>query len=244
MKFRARVDPRRFMPRLSDTKARPQRPGSRPSRLETREDRRARILEAARSIFAEFGFRGATTAEIAERAGIPKANLHYYYPTKEALYRAVTEEVLHAWLEAASSFDESDDPAEAIAAYIGAKMDMARADPVGSRIWASEILRGAPVIGDFLETTLKEWLKSREKIVKRWIEAGHLLPIEPRTFFYMIWATTQHYADFETQITALNGGKPLSNRQFAAAKDHVTSILLKGVLAPRPPSRGKDRRNP
>ncbi len=200
------------------------------SRSTTREGREKAIFEAARSVFAEFGFKGATTAEIAKRAEIPKANLHYYFPTKEALYRAVTEDVLTAWLEAASSFDESADPQEAIAAYIGAKMDMARADPIGSRIWASEILRGAPVIGDFLETTLLDWIKSRETIIRRWIKAGKLVPMEPRYFFYMIWATTQHYADFEGQMVALNGGKPLSNAQFEKAKAQVIETLLRGVL--------------
>jgi len=203
---------------------------TRTPRSTAREGREKAIFEAARSVFAEFGFKGATTAEIAKRAEIPKANLHYYFPTKEALYRAVTEEVLHAWLEAASSFDESPDPSEAIAAYISAKMDMARQDPIGSRIWANEILRGAPVIGDFLETTLLDWLKSRETIIRRWMNAGKLVAIEPRYFFYMIWATTQHYADFEGQMAALNGGKLLSDAQFETAKAQVIATLLRGVL--------------
>jgi TetR/AcrR family transcriptional regulator len=202
----------------------------RTSRASAREGREKVIFEAARSVFAEYGFKGSTTAEIAKRAEIPKANLHYYFPTKEALYRAVTEDVLHAWLEAASSFDESADPAEAIAAYVSAKMDMARQDPIGSRIWASEILRGAPVIGDFLETALLDWLKSRETIVRRWIKAGKLVPMEPRYFFYMIWATTQHYADFEGQMMALNGNKPLSDAQFETAKGQTIATLLRGVL--------------
>ena len=109
-------------------------------------------------------------------------------------------------------------------------MDMARLDPIGSRIWANEILRGAPVIGDFLETTLLDWLKSRETIVRRWIKTGKLVAIEPRYFFYMIWATTQHYADFEGQMVALNGGKPLSDAQFETAKVQVIATLLRGVL--------------
>jgi TetR/AcrR family transcriptional regulator len=202
----------------------------RPTRAKSREGREKVIFDAARSVFAEFGFKGATTAEIAKRAEIPKANLHYYFPTKEALYRAVTEDVLTAWLDAASPFDGSDEPEAALSAYIGAKMDMARADPVGSRIWASEIMRGAPVIGDFLETTLKDWLKSRETIIRRWIKAGKLVPMEPRYLFYMIWATTQHYADFEGQMTALNGGKPLSDTQFEKAKAQVIATLLRGIL--------------
>src|SRR5579872_5317895 len=115
------------------------------------------ILEAAEAVFAEAGFKGATTAAIAARAGVPKANLHYYFPTKEELYRSVIERVLTAWLAAASSFDQSDDPSEALARYIGAKMDLAREMPLSSRIWATEIMRGAPAIQDFLDTTLTQW---------------------------------------------------------------------------------------
>ena len=114
----------------------------------------ARFSRRPRRMFAEQGFGGATMAAIARRAGVPKANLHYYFPTKEALYRAVVERVLTAWLDAASSFDTSDDPREALSAYIGAKMDLARAMPLASQIWASEIMRGAPIIQDFLDTTL------------------------------------------------------------------------------------------
>ena len=117
-----------------------------------REENERAILAAAEAVFAEQGFGGATMAAIAARAGVPKPNVHYYFPTKERLYRAVVERVLTAWLEAASSFDTSDDPAEALTSYIGAKMDLARTMPLSSQIWASEIMRGAPVIQDFLDT--------------------------------------------------------------------------------------------
>src|SRR5271154_7195682 len=153
------------------------------------------ILAAAESVFAERGFSGATMSMIAARAGSPKANIHYYFPTKEGLYRAVVERVLTAWLDAAQSFDRSEDPVEALTAYISAKMDLAREMPLSSQIWASEIMRGAPVIQDFLDTTLTEWVRSRGAVVRRWIAEGKLRPIEPKFLFYMIWATTKHYAN-------------------------------------------------
>src|SRR6516164_1036078 len=152
----------------------------RKARPAIREENERTLLEAAESIFAEQGFAGATTAAIARRAGVPKANLHYYFATKEGLYRAVIERVLNAWLAAASSFDASEDPAQALAAYIGAKMDLAREMPLASRIWSAEIMRGAPMIQDFLDTTLTEWVASRERLVKRWIAAGKLKRIEPK----------------------------------------------------------------
>ena len=130
-----------------------------------REENERALLEAAEWVFAEQGFAGATTAAIAQRAGLPKANLHYYFPTKETLYRSVIERVLTAWLAAASSFDASEDPTVALSAYIGAKMDLAREMPLATRIWSAEIMRGAPIIQDFLDTTLTQWVVSREQVV-------------------------------------------------------------------------------
>jgi TetR/AcrR family transcriptional regulator len=190
------------------------------------------ILEAAEAIFAAAGFKGATTAAIAARAGVPKANLHYYFPTKAALYRAVIERVLTAWLAAASSFDESDDPREALARYIGAKMDLARSMPMSSRVWATEIMRGAPVIQDFLDTALAQWVAERSRIVQRWIAEGKLRPIEPKYLFYMIWATTQHYANAAHEMTSLENGRPLSDRQFEAAKRQVIETIIAGLAPP------------
>jgi TetR/AcrR family transcriptional regulator len=194
-----------------------------------REENERALLEAAERVFAEQGFKGATTSEIARRAGVPKANLHYYFPTKEGLYRSVIERVLTAWLAAASSFDTSDDPRLALSAYIGAKMDLARLMPLATRIWSAEIMRGAPIIQDFLDTTLTEWVVSRERVVRRWIAAGKLKAIEPRFLFYMIWATTQQYANAAHEMATLNAGAPLSEKAFQRAKSEVIEIILRGV---------------
>ena len=196
-----------------------------------REENERALLEAAELIFAEQGFAGATTAAIARRACMPKANLHYYFATKEGLYRAVVARVLDAWLAAASSFDASEDPRQALSAYIGAKMDLAREMPLASRIWSAEIMRGAPIIQDFLDTTLTEWVVSRERAVRRWIAAGKLRPIEPRVLFYMIWATTQQYANAAHEMATLNGGRPLDAAAFERAKRQVIETILGGVAA-------------
>ena len=195
-----------------------------------REGNERAILAAAESVFAERGFGGATMAAIAARAGVPKPNIHYYFPTKQRLYRAVVERVLTAWLDAALSFDISADASEALTAYIGAKMDLAREMPLSSQIWASEIMRGAPVIQDFLDTTLTQWVRSRERVVRKWIAEGKLRPIEPKFLFYMIWATTQHYANAAHEIASLENG-PLDDYAFERAKRQVVETILSGVAA-------------
>ena len=194
-----------------------------------REENERAILEAAEEVFAEYGFSGATTSRIARRAGIPKANLHYYFATKEALYRRVIDNIFTVWLEAASSLNESDDPRQALAAYIQAKMDLSRSRPLGSKVWANEIIQGAPVIQDYLENTLREWTASREAMIRRWVNEGKIAPVNPRYLLYMIWATTQHYADFGHQIATLNDGRVLTDAQWEEAKKNVTEIILRGI---------------
>ena len=189
------------------------------------------IMMAAEKVFAEAGFGGATMQLIADVAGLPKANLHYYFPTKEALYRRVVQDIFQVWLKAADIFDQASGPVEGIGAYIDAKMEISRRHPAGSKVWASEVMHGAPVIQDYLETTLEQWTNSRISVIQSWIDRGLMAPIDPRHLLYMVWATTQHYADFGHQIETLNKGEPLTDAQWRAATDNVKNIILKGIGA-------------
>jgi TetR/AcrR family transcriptional regulator len=195
-----------------------------------RENERA-ILDAAEKVFAEAGFGGATMQLIADMAGLPKANLHYYFATKEDLYRRVVQQIFEIWLDAAASFDNAPGPVEGIGAYIDAKMDISRTHPHGSKVWASEVMHGAPVIQDYLETTLRDWTDGRIAVIQRWIDQGKMAPVNPRHLLYLLWATTQHYADFGHQIQTLNGGKPFSDREWRDAKASVKEMVLRGIGA-------------
>lgn len=198
------------------------------TRAEMREEIERVILDAAERVFAESGFGGATMQAIADASGLPKANLHYYFASKERLYRRVVERIFTIWLEAADSFETSASPEVALRQYITRKMDLSRRHRFGSKVWANEVMHGAPIIQDYLETTLREWTETRIAVIRRWSEAGQIRPVDPRWLLYLIWATTQHYADFAHQIETLNSG-PLSDRQWAQATDTVCGIILRGI---------------
>lgn len=204
----------------------PSRP---PRRADIRAQNESLILQAAEKVFAEAGYGGATMQLIADLAGLPKANLHYYFPTKEELYRRVVQDIFEIWLQAAETFDAAPDPATGIGAYIDAKMEISRHHPTGSKVWASEVMHGAPVIQDYLETTLRDWTSGRARVLQNWIDTGKMAAVDPEHLLYMIWATTQHYADFSHQIETLNHGKPLSDAQWSAAKTSVKTIILRGI---------------
>ncbi|MBI1219686.1 MAG: TetR family transcriptional regulator [Rhodobacteraceae bacterium] len=206
-------------------------PDRTPRRTDIRRERETLILSAAEKVFAEAGYGGATMQLIADMAGLPKANLHYYFATKEELYRRVVRDIFEIWLHAADSMDAATGPAEGIGAYIDAKMEISRLHPHGSKVWASEVMHGAPVIQDYLETSLRDWTQGRVALIQRWIDEGKMAPVDPSHLLYMLWATTQHYADFGHQIETLNGGKPLTDRQWQAAKASVKAIILRGIGA-------------
>lgn len=186
------------------------------------------ILNAAEKVFAEAGFGGATMQLIADLARLPKANLHYYFSSKEELYRKVVERIFLIWLDAASAMDAAAGPAEGIGAYIDAKMEISRRHPNGSKVWATEVMHGAPVIQDYLETTLRDWTAGRAEVIRVWIRDGRMAPVDPQHLLNMLWATTQHYADFRHQIEVLNGG-PLSDADWRAAKESVKQMILRGI---------------
>ncbi len=199
-------------------------------RNEIRQQNEALILQAAEKVFAEAGFGGATMQLIADVAGLPKANLHYYFATKEELYRKVVSNIFDIWLHAAESMDNAPGPVEGIGAYIDAKMEISRRHPDGSKVWASEVMHGAPVIQDYLETTLRDWTAGRAALIQGWIDAGQMAAVNPDHLLYMLWAATQHYADFGHQIETLNGG-PLTESQWREAKDSVKVMILRGIGA-------------
>lgn len=198
-------------------------------KLEIREANEARILRAAEKTFALHGFRGATTESIASEAGLPKANVHYYFKTKANLYRQVLKGILQDWMEAAAAFEAYEDPERALRGYVTAKMQFSRQRPYGSRVWANEIMRGAPVMERFLGTTLKTWVNERVKTIRSWISAGKIRPVDPQSLLYMIWAVTQHYADFERQIVILNNGEAFDERQYREKVEQVVRLILSSV---------------
>ncbi|MGO1117709.1 TetR/AcrR family transcriptional regulator [Rhodovibrionaceae bacterium A322] len=193
-----------------------------------RERNRQKILEAAEQVFAEKGFSGATTQAIAALSDLPKANVHYYFGTKAALYKAVIANILDLWLSATNDLEAESNPREAMEAYIRAKVDLSRNRPLASRIFANEVISGSPVIKDVLRTELRDWVKEKRAVMTRWANDGLMDPVDPVHLLFMIWAATQTYADFESQITAVLDDQPMESDDFDRAADTIVHVILKG----------------
>ncbi len=202
--------------------------GSGRARQARGESARQALLAAAERVFSRAGYTGATTAAIAVAAGLPKANLHYHFGSKEGLYREVLARTLRAWLVPLDGLRPEADPRQALEAYIRAKMAMSAERPDASRVYANELLHGAPVLGDLLKGELRAVVRGKAAVIDGWVAAGRMAPVDATQLFFTIWAATQTHADFDVQVRAVLGRTRLTPRDHQRAADHVVALLLRG----------------
>lgn len=190
-----------------------------------------RILDAALDVFSQAGFRGATLDRIAEVAGMSKPNILYYFRSKEEMHVALLSHQLEDWLDPLRELSADGDPLEEIRDYIHRKMEMARKHPRESRLFANEIMQGAPRIGEYLSGPLKELVEEKAAVIQGWMDTGKLARADPRHLIFAIWATTQHYADFDTQIRLVLGVEGDGHIDDAAR--FLEGLFLNGLAVQR-----------
>jgi TetR/AcrR family transcriptional regulator len=186
------------------------------------------ILEAALEVFSTHGFRGATIDQIAQAAGLSKPNILYYFDGKEAIHDLLLTRLLKTWLEPLEHLTDSPLPITEICDYVTRKLEMARDYPRESRLFANEILQGAPHIHAELSGPLKSLADEKAILIQSWIAAGKIAAVDPHHLIFSIWATTQHYADFDVQVQAVLGDK--SDIRFEAAQSHLDA-MFRALLA-------------
>lgn len=199
-----------------------------PNKGQIRQANEILILTAAERVFAGAGFGGATMAAIAEASGLPKANLHYYFGSKQDLYRAVLARTLEDWLMPLNAITPEADPAQAIEQYIRAKMDLSAKRPHASKVFANELLHGAPVVKTLLMTELRDMVQAKAAVMDGWVASGRMAKVDATHLFFSIWAATQTYADFDVQVSSVLGVESLQEAHYARATEHVVAMVLRG----------------
>ncbi len=198
-------------------------------RTRIQEEKEERILEAALDVFSVSGFRGTTIDQIAEAAGMSKPNLLYYFRTKEAIHRQLIDRVLDTWLEPLRAFNAEGNPEAEIRSYIRRKLEMARDFPRESRLFANEILQGAPHIEDELKGPLKDLVDEKAEVIRTWARAGKIAKCDPYHLIFSIWSTTQHYADFDVQVRAVLGHNLSGEGRFEDAARFLEKLFMDGL---------------
>ncbi|MBK4723958.1 HTH-type transcriptional regulator RutR [Pantoea agglomerans] len=205
-----------------------------PAKAPTRRSRavaakRSAILSAALEFFSQFGIHGTSLDKVAERADVSKTNLLYYFPSKEELYIAVLKDLLDVWLAPLRALRHDQHPLEAIRDYIRLKLEVSRDHPQASRLFCLEMLQGAPLLKAELAGDLRHLVEDKAAIIESWVLQGKLAAVQPHHLIFMLWATTQHYADFATQVEAITGQTLNDEHFFNQTVENVQRMVIEGI---------------
>ena len=192
----------------------------------TRQKNYQLILDAAEALFAKMGYDGASMSLIAKEAGLPKANVHYYFQHKENLYQAVLDRIISQWNLGLENINPEDDPASVLHLYIKDKVSLAIAQPMQSRLFATEIIRGAPCLKDYIREDVRPWFNSKIDIIQSWIDQGKIKEIDPVHLLFSIWSTTQYYADFQTQVLLIMDLQEYGEQDVDKITNTVSQLIL------------------
>jgi len=193
------------------------------------------ILAEAESHFAQFGFEGASLDSIAAAAGISRHNLLYYFPSKESLYRRVLDDVLTQWLDGMEEMSHGEDPAQALRRYIGAKLRSSLERPNAAKVFAKEVIAGAPRYGDVIAERVGPVLRNDVRTFERWAREGRIARVNFTHLMFIIWSVTQAYADQQAQFALLLGKPALTERDYAQAEALICHMVLQGLAPGVPP---------
>ncbi len=191
------------------------------------------ILAAATRLFAECGFEGTSIAAVAERTGISKQNLLYYFPTKNSLYKRVLDDVLDDWLERMAHLaDPGAEPADVLRAYVAAKLRFSHEQPWASRVYAMEVIGGAKFYGDQIRERVVPLLRRDIDVFERWMADGRIARVDATHLLFALWAMTQSYADFAAQMTLVLGRPELTGDDFEDAERLIGDMVVRAVATP------------
>ncbi|MCW1874585.1 HTH-type transcriptional regulator RutR [Erwinia sp. INIA-01] len=191
--------------------------------------KRSAILAAALEYFSQFGIHGTSLDKVAERADVSKTNLLYYFPSKEELYIAVLKDLLDIWLAPLRALRADQHPLDAIRQYIRLKLEVSRDYPQASRLFCMEMLQGAPLLKAELAGDLRHLVEDKATIIEQWVREGKLAEVQPHHLIFMLWATTQHYADFATQVEAVTGQTLSDEAFFNQTVENVQKMVIEGI---------------
>jgi len=196
-----------------------------------RERNQQLILTAASEAFAASGFDATQTRNIAARAGVPKANLYYYFQSKENLYGKVLLGFVEPLLEASAVLRESDDPLTGLRAYVAARIRIAREHPAIAKVFSGELLLGGRQLPDECRDLLHAEARRNVECLRSWIDRGLLAPVDPEHLMLFIWSATRTYTNIGWQMGRITGREVPQDEDYESAADTITRLVLSGVVS-------------
>lgn len=186
------------------------------------------IIDAAEEEFVQNGYQGTSIQSIANRAGLPKANVHYYFKRKSNLYVAVLDNIIRLWNDLLDEVTVNDDPATVLDLFIRKKVESSYTHPRASKLYAMEMIQGAPHLKGYIRTEMRQWVRRKTRIIESWIAQGRMEPVDPLHLIFLIWSSTQHYADFDVKILTIMNRAEYEPDMIEDIADFLSKMILAG----------------
>lgn len=186
------------------------------------------IISAAEEEFVLHGYRGTSIQAIADRAAIPKANVHYYFKSKSNLYVAVLDNIIHLWNDQLDVITVEDDPATVLDQFIRKKVELSYTHPRASKLYAMEMIQGAPHLKGYIRTEMRQWVRRKVQVLEQWIEQGRMAKVDPMHLIFLIWSSTQHYADFDVKILTVMNRAEYEPDMIQDISNFLSKMILSG----------------
>ena len=194
------------------------------------------IFDAANKVFLQKGFTGARMQEIAEEAGINKALLHYYFRTKEKLFKAIFERVFSHFMPKIVTFMSSDAPLlEKIEFFVHSYIDFIIRNPYIPGFVINEINRNpdniTEMLGHVSGMTKNDAFGKFTELVKHEVEIGNIRQIEPEQLIVnMIGLCIFPFvARPIIQGIIFNGDKKKYKQFLESRKNEVTGFIINSI---------------
>lgn len=168
----------------------PRRPPIQPRAEETR----ARILQHARDAFAEKGFDGASTRDIARDAGVTHSMITYHFGTKDALWREAVRDMfalIDRQVNAPDLYAQEPDPIARFREQARRYTRYCAQHPEHARITIAETIRGGPRLEWMIEEFVKQNHAGFMPQLKALMQAGILPEVPPASLLYAIVGMAQ-----------------------------------------------------
>ena len=193
-----------------------------------RDENLTRIISAAEAEFVANGYNGTSVQAVADRAGLPKANIHYYFKRKSNLYIAVIEKQVNLWNDMMDDISEDDDPATVLDSFIRKKVELSYTHPQASKLFAMEVIQGAPHVKEHMRSHMRQWVREKARVMETWMDQGRMARVDPINLIFLIWASTQHYADFEVQILTILNRAEYEPDMIENIANFLSEVILRG----------------
>jgi AcrR family transcriptional regulator len=192
-----------------------------------------KLLDAAILAFSENGFKGTSTREIAERAGVHHPLITYHFKNKDQLWRAASDKVFSDFrrsLASALEYNNEASPKRRMASLIRAYIDYAKSRPALHKVMIQEASIPGPRLDWLIDTHLKPFFEATFVMIEELQELGVAPPGNARILFNMIRLSSGGMLALGNELKASSGIDFDSHETLDELAEIIVNVFLPGEV--------------